>query len=87
MSKKATVPFKDFETALAALEQKVKQLEEGNLPLEEALRVFEEGMALSEFCGQKLHEAEQKVEILLKRADGGLAREPFAPAGGEGEGS
>lgn len=87
MNKKTSLPFKDFETALGALEQKVKQLEEGNLPLEEALRVFEEGMALSAFCGQKLHEAEQKVEILTKRSDGSLAPEPFSPGAGEGGGN
>ncbi len=72
--------FKDFESALAALEGKVKALEEGNLPLEEALKVFEEGMALAETCSAKLREAEQKVEVLLKGADGKMRPEPF---GGE----
>ena len=69
--------FKDFESALTALEGKVKALEEGNLPLEEALKVFEEGMALAETCSAKLQEAEQKVEVLLKGADGKMRREPF----------
>lgn len=72
--------FKDFESALTALEGKVKALEEGNLPLEEALKVFEEGMALAETCSAKLQEAEQKVEVLLKGADDKMRREPF---GGE----
>lgn len=69
--------FKDFESALTALEGKVKALEEGNLPLEEALKVFEEGMALAETCSAKLQEAEQKVEVLLKGADGKMRREPL----------
>jgi exodeoxyribonuclease VII small subunit len=80
--------FKDFESTLAALEAKVKALEEGNLPLEEALKVFEEGMALAETCSAKLQEAEQKVEVLLKSADGKARRAPFGgdrPADGAGD--
>ena len=75
---------KDFESALASLEQKVKLLESGDLPLEESLRVFEEGMAVAAFCRSKLGEAEQKVEILLKGKDGSVQAEPFTPdSGGE----
>ena len=74
--------YKDFESALAALEQKVKALEEGNLPLEEALKVFEEGMGVAEFCSRKLQEAEQKVEILLKKPDGSVRKESFGEAPG-----
>ncbi len=72
---------KDFESALASLEQKVKLLESGDLPLEESLRVFEEGMAVAAFCRSKLGEAEQKVEILLKGKDGSVRAEPFVPDG------
>lgn len=69
--------YKDFESALSALEQKVKALEEGNLPLDEALKVFEEGMGIADFCARKLQEAEQKVEILLKKPDGSVKKENF----------
>lgn len=72
---------KDFESALAGLETRVRQLEAGDLPLEESLRVFEEGMAEAAFCRQKLEEAEQKVEILLKGKDGTVRREPFPGTG------
>ena len=71
--------YKDFEAAMAALEQKVKALEEGNLPLDDALRIFEEGMAIATFCSRKLKEAEGRVEILLKGADGEVRKEPFPP--------
>lgn len=68
---------KDFETALKELEERVKALEEGNLPLDQALKVFEEGVTIADFCSRKLHEAEQKVEVLLKDTDGRMRREPF----------
>lgn len=66
-----------FESALADLEKRVAALESGRLPLEDALKTFEEGMALAEFCGGKLREVEQRVEILLKGADGQLQAAPF----------
>lgn len=72
-------PYKDFESALAALEQKVQALEGGNLPLEEALKVFEEGMAVANVCNRKLKDAEARVEILLKGSDGEMRAEPFPP--------
>ena len=55
---------KDFETALQRLEEIVKKLETGDLPLASALELFEEGVTLSRFCHTKLDEAERKVEIL-----------------------
>lgn len=70
-------PQKDFESALVELEEKVRALEEGSLPLDEALRVFEEGVGLSSFCTRKLQEAEQRVELLLKQPDGSVARAPM----------
>lgn len=72
-------PFKDFESAMAVLEAKVKALEDGSLPLEDAIRVFEEGMGASRFCARKLEEAEQRVEILVREPDGTLRKEPFCP--------
>ena len=67
----------DFETALQRLEEIVKTLEGSELPLASALELFEEGVTLSRFCHSKLDEAERKVEILVKKADGGMEAEPF----------
>ncbi len=56
---------KTFEGALSQLESIVARLENGDLPLEESLKLFEEGIKLSRFCNQKLNEARKKVEVLL----------------------
>ncbi|MDA2931403.1 exodeoxyribonuclease VII small subunit, partial [Acidobacteria bacterium AH-259-O06] len=69
--------YKDFENALARLESIVGELEKGELALEEALKLFEEGIKISRFCNAKLDEAERKVEILLKNEKGQLTEEPF----------
>ena len=74
----------DFERSLARLEEVVRKLESPQLSLDEAMKLFEEGVALSRECQKQLEEAEGKVEILLKKADGKLAAEPFEPEG-EGE--
>ncbi len=68
---------KDFESALKSLEDIVVQLEAGELTLDRALELFEEGIRVSHFCSSKLDEAERKVEILIKTADGTLKEEPF----------
>jgi len=68
-----------FEESLKKLESIVAQLERGDLPLEESVRIFEEGVQLSADCKKKLEEAEGKVEILVKRRNGAMEREPFAP--------
>jgi exodeoxyribonuclease VII small subunit len=65
-----------FEDCLQQLEKIVEQLERGDLPLEDALKLFEEGMRLSSFCRKELESAEGKVEILLKQ-NGKLQAEPF----------
>lgn len=70
---------KTFEDALSQLESIVAQLEDGDLPLEESLKLFEEGIKLSRFCNQKLNEAQKKVEILLKGNGGELEQRPFEP--------
>jgi exodeoxyribonuclease VII small subunit len=62
---------KSFEEALAKLEQITKELEEGDLSLEESLKYFDEGVKLAEYCNSKLNDAQKKVEILLKK-DGGV---------------
>jgi len=68
---------KDFETALQRLEEIVRKLDSGDLPLASLLEVYEEGVTLSRFCQTKLEEAERKVEILNKKADGTLAKAAF----------
>ena len=55
-----------FEQAMKRLEEIVEELEQGDLPLERSLKIFEEGIRLSRFCAAKLEEAEKKVEILLE---------------------
>jgi exodeoxyribonuclease VII small subunit len=60
----------DFETALKRLEEIVKKLENGELSLDSALQLFEEGIKLSRFCHTKLEEAERRVEILVKNTSG-----------------
>ena len=60
----------DFETALKRLEEIVKKLENGELSLDSALQLFEEGIKLSRFCHTKLEEAERRVEILVKSSSG-----------------
>jgi exodeoxyribonuclease VII small subunit len=69
----------DFEKSLARLEEVVKRLESADLSLDEAMKLFEEGVKLSRDCQKQLEEAEGRVEILLKKADGKIAPEPFEP--------
>jgi exodeoxyribonuclease VII small subunit len=78
--------LKDFEAALKRLEEIVSKLEEGELSLEQSVKLFEEGMEISRFCGKKLDDAERRVEVLLKRTDGELSEETFEPAGQAREG-
>ena len=59
-----------FEEALKKLEEAVAGLEEGNLPLSEALRLFEEGLKASSLCRARLEEAKQKVEVLAAESGG-----------------
>ena len=73
----------DFEQSLARLEEIVRKLESANLPLDEAMKLFEEGMQLSRDCQQQLEQAEARVEILLKKAGGEMVAEPFEPEGEE----
>ena len=63
-----------IEEALKKLEKSVEQLESGDLPLEKALEVFENGIKMSRVCSKKLEEAEQKVELLLGVSDNGEAQ-------------
>lgn len=68
-----------FEDSLKQLEKIVEQLEKGDLPLEDSIKLFEEGVRLSTACKQELDEAEGKVQILLKQRDGSVKAEPFPP--------
>lgn len=71
-----TMAKKNFEEALARLEDITQALEDGDLSLEEAMKKFDEGVKLAEFCNAKLAEAQKKVDILLKK-DGTLTAVPF----------
>ena len=67
----------NFEAALKRLEEIVKKLESGDLPLDSALELFEEGIKLSRFCHTTLGQAERRVEILLKNESGQVRAVPF----------
>ena len=67
----------NLEKALGDLEELVEELESGDLPLEKAMKKFEEGIKLTRGCQAALKEAEQKVEILLKGAGGDEELEDF----------
>ena len=60
---------KSFEEGLSQLENITKELEEGDLSLEDSLKYFDEGVKLAEYCNSKLSDAQRKVEILLKKDD------------------
>jgi exodeoxyribonuclease VII small subunit len=70
-------PEAGFEAGLEQLEAIVKEMESGDLPLERALELFEQGMKLSERCRKQLEEAETRVELLLRRGEKVLP-EPFS---------
>ncbi|MDE2347969.1 MAG: exodeoxyribonuclease VII small subunit [Gammaproteobacteria bacterium] len=74
----------DFEAAMRDLEDIVLRLEQGDLPLEESLAAFERGVMLTRTCQSSLKEAEQKVEILLKKA-GEPVIEDFDPESDESD--
>lgn len=68
-----------FEDALAQLEKIVRSLEEGNVPLDNSLALFEEGTKLVRFCNDKIDAAEQKVKILTEK-NGLMTEEDFGKA-------
>ena len=70
---------KTFEASLDELEKIVKQLEDGDLPLEKSLKLFEDGVKLSRECRERLIHAERRIEVLLKDADGNLTLESLDP--------
>ena len=66
-----------FEESLKQLETIISKLEKGDLPLEESVRLFEEGIRLSDACKTDIESAEGKVQILLKQKDGSRKAETF----------
>ncbi len=64
-----------FEDALKRLEETVRALESGEVPLDDSLKIFEEGVALVKLCNSKLDNAEQKVSILLRNEEGNISEE------------
>ncbi len=81
--------IKDFEAAIAELDAIVKKLEEGDLPLEQSLALYERGVQLSRFCHARLEEAERRIEILTERGDlkaapSSLGADEASPAAGGG---
>jgi exodeoxyribonuclease VII small subunit len=63
-------PTRSFETSLEALEQIVRDLEQGDLPLEKSLELFEKGIRLSRECQERLSQAERRIEVLLRDNQG-----------------
>ncbi len=66
-----------FEQATARLEEIVKDMENGKIPLAESLALFEEGVSLVKFCNDMLDKAEQKVSVLIKGDDGEMSEQNF----------
>ena len=75
--------IKDFEAAIAELESIVKKLEEGELPLEQSLALYERGVQLSRFCHARLEDAERRIELLSERGE--LKPAPAALSSDESE--
>jgi exodeoxyribonuclease VII small subunit len=77
---------KTFESSLEALEQIVRELERGDLPLEKSLELFEQGIRLSRECQERLSQAERRIEVLVRDNQGRPAVAPFDEATSEAEG-
>lgn len=82
---------KNFESALARLELILEKMHAGNVPLEDALKLYEEANRLILFCNKQLHEAEEKIEVLIKNRNGDVSlgpngkpqTQPFHPMNGK----
>lgn len=70
---------KSFESSLEQLELIVRELEQGELPLERSLELFEQGVKLSRECQERLSQAERRIEILMRDNQGRPAVRPFEP--------
>ncbi len=68
---------KNFEQSMKDLEKIVEELESGEIPLEKALKKFEDGIKLSNFCAKTLDETEAKITMLIRTPEGEITEEPF----------
>ncbi len=66
-----------FEQSVLELEQVVAKMEKGDLPLEEAMSLFNKGISLTAFCSKKLNEAEREIAMLIEKKDGGYEEKPL----------
>ena len=80
-TKSAAAAEPNFEGQLASLERIVRELERGELPLEQSLELFEQGVRLSRECQVRLKEAERRIETLLRGGDGSTIAVPFEADG------
>ncbi|WP_443641388.1 exodeoxyribonuclease VII small subunit [Candidatus Njordibacter sp. Uisw_039] len=78
MTKDQTTSAFNFEASLAELESLVKQMEQGDLTLEDSLAAFERGITLTRGCQTALAQAEQKVNVLMQDAQGRVVEQPFS---------
>ena len=77
---------KTFETAMKQLEKIVQELETDDMPLEKAIKTFEEGIKISKYCSEKLDESEKRITLLMQDSSGKKVSEiPFAPENGISE--
>ena len=70
MTPKGKKNYKDFESALARLEELTEQLESGELQLEESITLYSEGLEIAKFCNEKLAEAEKKIKVIASDNNG-----------------
>ncbi len=75
---------KTFEDAMKSLEEAVSQLEQGQMPLNDALDCFEAGVQSANLCRKKLQAVEARIETLSKKADGSFITKPFTEDAGQG---
>jgi exodeoxyribonuclease VII small subunit len=80
MTRKSEPSKKSFEASLSSLEQVVRELERGELPLEESLKLFEDGVRLARECQERLNQAERRIEVLMRDGNGGPAVRDFDQA-------
>ncbi|HXI25757.1 MAG TPA: exodeoxyribonuclease VII small subunit [Pyrinomonadaceae bacterium] len=75
---------RSFESSLEELERIVRELEQGELPLERSLELFEQGVKLSRECQDRLNQAERRIEILMRDSQGRSVARPFEAETGNG---
>ncbi len=80
MAKKTQTPPKNFDEALAELEQILAEIESGQVGLEQSLAKYERGSFLIQHCRTVLSKAEKQIELLSKAEDGSLVAEPLEPS-------